>query len=343
MKYIQQLRNFIFDKHKKPYQQIFREVAFLWVAFGSFPLHYFTRYAYRVDSGDFRDYLHIGLVKEIWASETLHDRACCSLLNNKEDFFRFVYANGIRTPIVICSNIENRFKFDSRDIYLNTEQEFRDFIVNLDRDLFVKPITGKQGRDCFKILFDDLHLYDLSKIWNVIKNGSFIFQELIIQHPIISELNPFSINTLRIDTYKDNLGEIHILTPFIRLGTNKNITDNTSTAGFIVPVDLSKGLLGSQGIQYLSVSTELLSKHPETGIIFKDVSLPFSEEIVSLVKRIGGLVSDRLVGWDVAIGVDGPMIIEGNCDYAMAGQDIIVKGYKSHPIFRRMLIEHNLL
>lgn len=47
----------------------------------------------------------------------------------------------------------------------------------------------------------------------------------------------------------------------------------------------------------------------------------------------------RLIGWDVAIGNLGPIIIEGNSNYDMDGNDLAMEGYRSSSVFRKILEE----
>jgi hypothetical protein len=47
----------------------------------------------------------------------------------------------------------------------------------------------------------------------------------------------------------------------------------------------------------------------------------------------------RLVGWDVAIGESGPVLIEGNSDYDISGNDLADEGYRANNIFRKVLHE----
>ena len=49
----------------------------------------------------------------------------------------------------------------------------------------------------------------------------------------------------------------------------------------------------------------------------------------------------RLIGWDVGIGTSGPVLIEGNSDYDITGSDLMYGGYRSNPVFKRVLKEIN--
>lgn len=49
----------------------------------------------------------------------------------------------------------------------------------------------------------------------------------------------------------------------------------------------------------------------------------------------------RMVGWDVAIGPSGPILIEGNSNYDNTGNDQADGGYRANPVFRKALHEIN--
>jgi hypothetical protein len=50
-----------------------------------------------------------------------------------------------------------------------------------------------------------------------------------------------------------------------------------------------------------------------------------------------------LVGWDVAIGVYEPILIEGNSDYDNTGNDLSEGGYRTNAVFKKVLQEYNVL
>lgn len=340
-RHLDQFVNFYKDKHKKSYFRVFKELFTLWGGIKQFPLHYFTRYAYRKDAGYFKDYVELPLARKIWSCPTLHDKTCCALLKDKLLFSKFAEQHDIRTPKIVCVGNGTDFEIKGQKIAVQSFADFKKLVYErIGKDVFIKPTDGIQGKNCFKIDITKTDDGYLEKVFKAVKGQRYIFQELIMQHPVINSINPGSVNTIRADTYKDNDGNIHILTPFMRFGRKNTITDNTGTGGFIVPVDLEKATFNDYGIQNLNVGTNFLYAHPDSKVQFKDVKLPFAAEVTALIRKTAAAATDRLVGWDVAISENGPLIVEGNCDYAMMGQDIIVKGYKKHPVFRKMLLEH---
>ena len=89
----------------------------------------------------------------------------------------------------------------------------------------------------------------------------------------------------------------------------KTIADNFHQGGKGVLVDLETGKLVGNGIdKKLNESEKSI-----TGIKFDGFEIPYWEEIKEMVLE-AALVNDKvnLIGWDVAISKNGPVIIEGN-------------------------------
>lgn len=89
----------------------------------------------------------------------------------------------------------------------------------------------------------------------------------------------------------------------------KTIADNFHQGGKGVLVDLENGILVGNGIdKALNESEKSI-----TGITFNGFKIPYWEEIKEMVLE-AALVNDKvnIVGWDVSISKNGPVIIEGN-------------------------------
>jgi hypothetical protein len=86
--------------------------------------------------------------------------------------------------------------------------------------------------------------------------------------------------------------------------------DNYHAGGFASPIDIATGRVGP-GIA--KDGFERVGAHPESGVRFEGMTLPFWDETLALVKRVAPFFYDlRTLGWDIAITNSGPMIIEAN-------------------------------
>ena len=174
----------------------------------------------------------------------------------------------------------------------------------------------------------------------VIKSG-FLFQETVKQHPDLNKLNPSSLNTIRFDTFINTDGKIEIMSGYLRMSITNLHVDNICSGGCFVGIDLKTGKL--KKIAYLTFKyygVKVLTEHPLTNTIFENFNIPFFTQAKELVIRTASFMPGiRIIGWDVGIGESGPVLIEGNSDYDISGNDIADDGYRANPVFRKVLHE----
>lgn len=138
---------------------------------------------------------------------------------------------------------------------------------------------------------------------------NFQIQERIFQHEDLEKLNPSSLNSLRIVTYRSGM-DVLVLYSSIRIGRLGSEIDNLDSGGISVVVN-NDGTLGKQGY-LLKSQNRILST--DTGIILEGYKIPCFDKLISFVKELQmQLPFFNLVGWDVSIDMDGnPVLIEWN-------------------------------
>lgn len=137
---------------------------------------------------------------------------------------------------------------------------------------------------------------------------NFIAQERVEQHPALRQLNPDSLNTLRIISFLFE-NEVHVLSAILRVGGVGSHVDNIGAGGFACAVG-PDGRLSRYAVNRKSERCEIGA----AGIRFDSVVVPGFAEAVSLVKRLHvRLAHFKIIGWDIAVGTDGqPILIEFN-------------------------------
>ena len=137
-------------------------------------------------------------------------------------------------------------------------------------------------------------------------DSNYIFEKQVVQNDAIKRFNPSSVNTIRILTYRNE-----IISAAIRFGGAGDICDNVSKGGVAVSVDLKTGRLGEYGMRMYDVMKYY--RHPDSKIEFKDAVVPNWDSILDVVKKtMQFLPYFNSVGFDVAVSIDGPVIIEIN-------------------------------
>lgn len=196
-------------------------------------------------------------------------------------------------------------------------------ITNYDIDAFCKKNVGHGGgmsEDVFPLKIKDGIIFirnqevAFEEFSRIVSNStcSWIIQDRIKnQAKFMSQFHPASINTIRIVTVKEEKN-VDAICAFARFGINNRGSDNWSSGGILVGIDVNTGEFEEYGLFKPGVGTKSLS-HPNTNVTFKGQIVPNWKEIVEYAKSLHEIFYDlHSIGWDVCLTEDGPLIIEGN-------------------------------
>lgn len=144
------------------------------------------------------------------------------------------------------------------------------------------------------------------------KQGQVLLEEYLVQHEVLNGIYSDSLNTVRVLTFINDLGEVEIWSALLRIGNGANV-DNFHAGGITAQVNVDTGAVQGPLVLIDPFLPKLGDVHPLTSRPIVGVRLPFWEEGLELV-RLAALQnpSIRTVGWDLALLEDGPAIIEGN-------------------------------
>jgi hypothetical protein len=226
-------------------------------------------------------------------------------------------------------------KYTKRDFIVPekaTLEEVKKFIKN--HEYFMsKPYDGLGGQEVKKNHNKDIK--DIEAYYNECKENRIFLEEVVKQCKELNKMCDTSCNTIRIMTFNNN-GKPEILWAGLRVGNGVNAIDNFHAGGMASEIDLETGKLMRPALDKALKSFE---KHPKSGVKFEGFQVPYWEEIKKMVKE-AALESDKIlvVGWDVAVQDDGPLIIEGN---RRPGMDIVQVASRRGrmDIFRHVLSE----
>lgn len=115
---------------------------------------------------------------------------------------------------------------------------------------------GGKGISVFTLSTIDNEFYDskgdilsLDRLKKAYGND-FIIQEFLDQSDYLKQFNPTSVNTIRMNTYRDvKTGEIHILGAVLRIGQKDAVVDNATAGGVFVGID-DEGKLGDTAFDH---------------------------------------------------------------------------------------------
>lgn len=169
----------------------------------------------------------------------------------------------------------------------------------------------------------------------------FIVQERVRPHPILERLSPSALSTIRVITFRFGGSIFHALSA-LRLGRGDSFVDNIHGGGLVVGVD-DDGRLGGYAYELgYCDSTVRHEVHPESGIVFSEVTIPSMYEIVRAAKNMHGMTPELgMISWDMTLSATEDVVcIEAN----VAGQSVwFPQICNSRPLFgehtHRVLVE----
>jgi len=340
------------DPDRKSLLRITYELLILLFIYREIPVHYFSRYIFKKQTQNFRDYLPNKMSGKI--SVLINDHKIKDVLDNKL-FFNFFYSQfHINVPNILLYNNRNMFVIDNHAIEVNSDKDFAVLLENvfkknpsLNSMIIKKTYASSSGKKIYRLYRDQIKTQPeiMKEIFQEVILSGFLFQETIKQHPALDKLNPSCLNTIRIDTFINPDGKIEVVSAYLRMSISNSHVDNISSGGCQVGVVLETGKLKKNGYSLIkTMGVIVLTEHPVTNTRFEDFSIPSFSEVKELVVKTASLMPGlRLIGWDVAIGESGPILIEGNSDYDISGNDLVDGGYIGNDIFRKVLKEINFL
>ncbi len=140
----------------------------------------------------------------------------------------------------------------------------------------------------------------------------YVLQPAIRNHPDLLRINNGSLSTVRVTTgfAKGASTPVFILAAF-RLGTGRAVVDNFTSGGIASGIDNKSGTLGPAiGKDPMRPPYHV---HPDTQQSITGTVLPYWKETVELCLRVHNCFADlAIVGWDVALTPDGPLLVEAN-------------------------------
>jgi hypothetical protein len=205
-------------------------------------------------------------------------------------------------------------------------------------DLFVKPAAGKGGRGAERWRFENgrwsrgaaafdeagliAHLADRSR------GGALLLQPRLRNHPDFAGINLGALSTFRVVTALDEQEQPELIGAVLRMPSRADsAVDNFHAGGIAAPVDAATGRLGPASDMGLKPTTRWHDVHPVTGGRITGRIVPYWPEVIALVREAHAKLGDRVViGWDVAVLEDGPVIVEAN---GLPDQDILQRIHKA--------------
>lgn len=187
----------------------------------------------------------------------------------------------------------------------------------LQRDLFLKPVSGARAEGCFALHFNavtggyqlrhgEVLIVDEARA-RAMMATSFSAREYLVQPLLRNEAQLEAQLVRATGALSERISTLRIVTSSGASGIGLHSANlERSAADYqrwkLYPVDIASGRVE-------------VEKHL--------ISLPFWFEIVQLVRSAHSICADQLtIGWDVAMTDDGPRLLEGNINWGVQAHQV---------------------
>lgn len=326
-----ELGPYLGSRTRKPLRQQLQDMRRLWARYRTIPYHYFKHRLYeRTARTDFIDYLPANLVR--------HFRRSCNppsllhVLSDKRETVHVLSGKGIRCVETLFSVTADGLVQRSDGAPVETCVA-ADALRKHDGALFVKPIDSCRGFGASSMEAERVDVALIQSLRNV------VIQPALRNHPTLDALHPVTLNTVRIYTFLEE-GRCTIIAAFLRVARGSAMVDNLSQGAIAIGIDLASGALNGTGLTLAKHGRHVYTVHPDTGVRFASVTLPWWRETLELAERAAlGLAPHATLGLDIAITPDGPVFVEANGASDVVSPQDVCGPFGKTP-FGRRVVDH---
>ena len=276
------------------------------------PLDYFKQYGFKVSSAFPEIYKRCnGIVSDKYIPASLYFYYISPYLVNMNLSMAYVDKNmyfrhfpDVRQPKTIFHNMSGRFY--TAEIQEVTFDEAVDTLSRTERFIVKPAIESGRGRDVKMVMGGKIQIASILDDYE----SNYIIQEVVKQHPEMSKLNPTSLNTCRLYTYrKVGTSEYMLLGAAVRFGGKGAYRDNACTGGGFCKIN-DDGSVEDAIHNYRRFGWGSLKV--EKGL--EGLCIPNYDKVLETALRLHKTIPYMdLIGWDIAVDEEGePVLIELN-------------------------------
>jgi len=294
----------------------FRNLAYLVFFLSTPPYYYYYLRLYTKQYSIGNNFLlnrHIGLV----CSNLLGTWENRTALKNKVEFEK-------RLQIISSSLAKNLLVLSNSNIL-----ELIELSQEKKTDLFLKPVEGGSGKDCYILEYQSNggpslraakgsldFKQTLTFLENRTRKKEYLIQEKLENHRSISCLTNGSMTSCRINTYFNSDNTSSVLSAIFLMPAGNMIVSNAVRGGLVSAVDIETGKIGSA--IFLRNHSKPIDKHPDGGGTITGTRLPFWDKVIPICLEAHKYFCETpFIGWDIALTSNGPILLEGNADWSI--------------------------
>ncbi|HET7603784.1 MAG TPA: sugar-transfer associated ATP-grasp domain-containing protein [Gemmatimonadales bacterium] len=197
-----------------------------------------------------------------------------------------------------------------------------------DCDLFAKPSNryGGHGAMCLRRMAggwsngDDVNCDAeglLARLCERSNQRPYVLQRRLAPHPTLHPFTTQAVPTVRAVTGIEPDGRARLLRASVRLPMAGSVVDNVTAGGMVAAVNLANGQLEGSVAWRPDGMVQYADIHPANGAVVRGFQLPEWHAVTRLAEQAQEAAPTLpLVGWDIALTAEGPLLLEANFAFA---------------------------
>lgn len=231
-----------------------------------------------------------------------------------------------------------KFQKGMRRSYLFVpEATYEEFDKFLDENqiYILKPDKGIMGQGIQKIYISEVK--ERRALYEKCKRENFLVEQVIKQHEVLEQICPGCINSVRINAARDQKGKVRLIGACLKCGGLGAVADNFHSGGLAYPVEMETGKVTGPGRNNTDLTDYV--RHPNSEIYMPGLQIPYWKNVKEYaLQAMECMPNLGYVGWDIAVTLEGPEIIEGNCHWP-GGNIIQFDNEGKYPLVKECLEE----
>ena len=249
------------------------------------------------------------------------------LLEDKEVFYRYCEAIAFPHPETIAF-LSTTSAWFTGGYQRGSEEILQDKLKKLEGcELIIKPADGVYGIGVRAFILQDKYFVESTKALSLkdlmleLSPGTrYVLQRRLFNHPAVETLTGFkTLQALRVLTAlpREPGGRARIMSASIRLSGIESVVNNFDygrEGNIRAKIDIESGrIIRAVRASPTGFGLEDVDRIERTGVSLIGREMPYWVEMKDLLEiKAACFYPIRLVGWDVALTPEGPVVIEGN-------------------------------
>ncbi len=265
----------------------------------------------------------IGKREQPWIHLACNDRSWTAICNDKLLFYTLMAALHLPVPRLLAFHHATRRGLPETP-HLRSMEELRRFFLALAQPVFAKPVDGVHSIGSMAIDRIDpatgmatlatgtqVSLEQVLQRIDQSRGSGYLIQERLRPHPDLRRLCGQTLSCARIVVLMGRNGPELARTQF-KIPVGRNAADNYWRGNMLAAIDPDTGRI-ERVVKGTGFQQTFPTTHPDTGQQLIGAVLPLWPEVKRLALEAAlALPRIRLQAWDIAIGAEGPVIIECN-------------------------------